>query len=71
MTLLAVGAFGVAAAVYSAIQVVRGIRAGSWLMRLLGVLSVCCGILVGLIGSFYALEAVASLPYYLRGLFSH
>jgi hypothetical protein len=65
--LLSLGAGGIAVALYAGFQVLRGIRFGSWPLRIAGLLSLVAGLLTGLFGSLYAVEAVDALKYYLRG----
>jgi hypothetical protein len=48
--LFSIGAFGFLAAVYGAFRIIRGIRFGGWILRILGVLSFCTAILAGYIG---------------------
>jgi hypothetical protein len=50
VALLAIGAGGIATAIYSAFRILRGFRFGSVAMRLGGILSLAVGILVGFLG---------------------
>lgn len=63
--LLAIGLGGIATALYGAVRVLRGIRFGSVLMRIGGILSIAAGILAGLLGWLYAVEAQDALKYFL------
>jgi amino acid transporter len=65
--LLFVGAGGIAAAAYAAFVVLRGVRYGSWLLRVLGAFSFGISVLAGLIGWLWAVEAIDALRYFLSG----
>ena len=64
--ILAVGVAGIATALYAAFRVIRGIRFGSWPLRIFGMLSLLTSIFVGFVGWIYALEAVDGLKYFLN-----
>lgn len=65
VALLAIGLGGIATALYGAVRISRGIRFGSVLMRIGGILSIAASILAGLLGWLYAVEAQDALKYFL------
>jgi hypothetical protein len=62
--LLLVGAGGIGAAVYAAFRVLRGVRYGSWPLRVMGLMSLAISVLAGFIGWLWAVEAIDALKYF-------
>lgn len=61
--LLFVGAGGIGAAGYAAFRVLRGVRHGSWPLRVLGLVSLAVSVLAGFVGWLWAVEAITALKY--------
>jgi hypothetical protein len=64
--MLAVGVAGIAATIYSFVQVIRGFRVGNGPLRLFAILSLCSSILAGLFGALCSLEAWDYITYVFR-----
>jgi len=63
--LLSLGFCGIVAALYGGFTVLRGIRLGTWPVRIFDALSLCSAVLVGFAGWLYSLEARDYLYYVL------